>query len=555
MLKTITPNQSPDQEKSTFSYQQRQEQFLRIAFYTASIAGLPGVVISALTNTNKIVVGIYICAYIILLLVTFFKLPYWLKAVVLLSLVYALGFVGLTETGIWGDSRLFFLGFITLATLLFSATAGIVATIISFVSTAVMGELTISGQYQLTDPSVAAGDLGTWLVNSAGLLVIVVLVISTVNAFQKEFETARNRTNEYVKRLAEERTGLEERVDERTTELNRRSSQLEAAALVARAAAEVHDLKELLDNVVHQITTRFDFYHAGIFLTDQAGQKVILAAASSAGGQRMLERGHKLEIGRQGIVGFAAYQKSSRIAQDVGADEAFFNNPDLPETHSEVALPLLVQSRLIGVLDIQSQAHNAFTADDVYTLQTMADQIAMAIENTRLIEQSRAAIQDLEAISASNTTKAWKDRLAGQVQGYTYSATGLSPIEPSKGAALKTTGSEKIVKIPLGLRGKEIGAISLKRKMTDAAWAETDREMIERIATQVVLSIENARLLEESQRRAAREQTVNEFSSRFSHSLDVDTLLQNAVREIHRLPQVSEVSIFIKPAEETKQSE
>jgi GAF domain-containing protein len=554
MLKTITPNQPPEQENSIFSYQLWQEQFLRVIFYVACLVGLPVIISLALGSNNRIALGIYIVIYIILLLVTFIKLPYWQKAIVLLFLIYGLGFVGLTETGILADSRLFFLGFITMATLLFSVSGGIISALISFISIAVVGQLVLSGQYQLTNTSVEPGTLNTWLFNSLGLLVIASIVISAINAIQKEFEVVRNRTNEYLKTLIDEQTSLEERVEERTLELNQRSSQLEAAAQVARAAAEVHDLKELLDSVVRQITSRFGFYHAGIFLTDSTGQKVVLAAASSEGGQRMLARGHKLEVGHQGIVGFAAYQKRSRIAQDVGADEAFFNNPDLPDTHSEVALPLIVQNRLIGVLDIQSQEHNAFSLDDVYALQTMADQIAMAIENTRLIERSSSAIQELETISANAMKKAWKDRLGGQVRGFTYTTLGVDPIEKMK-VSSKNAAGEKTIKVSLSLRGKEIGAISLQRKASDPTWTSTEKEMVERIAAQVVLAIENARLLEESQRNAEREQTVNELSSQFSHSLDVDTLLQNAVREIHRLPQVSEVSVFIKPVEETRNSE
>jgi GAF domain-containing protein len=554
MSNAITPTHLSDQGKSTFSYQQWQEQFLRVTFYVACIIGLPVIISLAFGSKNRTALGIYAAIYTILLLAAFLKLPYWQKAVVLLFLIYGLGFVGLIETGILADSRLFFLGFITMATLLFSASGGIIAAIISFVSIAVVGQLILSGQFQLTNTSVEPGTLDTWLFNSLGLLVIASIVISAINAIQKEFEKARNRTTEYLQTLTDEHSSLEERVEERTGEINRRSSQLEAAAQIARAAAEVYDLKELLDSVVRQITTRFGFYHAGIFLTDLVSQKVVLAAASSEGGQRMLARGHKLEIGRQGIVGFAAYQKRSRIAQDVGTDDAFFNNPDLPDTHSEVALPLVVQNRLIGVLDIQSQEHNAFSLDDVYALQTMADQIAMAIENTRLIERSRSAIQDLEAISAGGTTKAWKSRLGNRVKGYTYTTLGVDPLEKRKGNLPNTSG-EKTLRISLNLRGKEIGAISLQRKANDSSWTATDKEMVERIATQVVLALENARLLEESQRQAVREQTVNELSSHFSNSLDVDTLLQNAVREIHGLPQVSEVSVFIKPAEETRNSE
>jgi GAF domain-containing protein len=554
MSNEISPNQFVDQDQSAFSYHQWQEQFLRMLFYIASAIGLPAVIVASLGSTNNAITSAYVGSYIILLSVTFLKLPYWQKSIVLLILIYGLGFVGLMETGIWGDTRVFFLGFITMATLLFSASAGIIASIISFISIGIVGQMVLSGRFQLSSHSVGPGTFDSWLTGLIGMLILAAVIISAINAIQNEFKKARLRTNEYLRSLVDQQGSLEERVDERTQEINRRSSQLEAAAQIARAAAEVHDLKELLDNVVRQISTRFGFYHAGIFLTDSSGQKLNLAAASSEGGQRMLIRGHKLEIGRQGIVGFAAYQKRSRIAQDVGADETFFNNPDLPDTHSEVALPLIVQNRLIGVLDIQSQANNAFSLDDVYALQTMADQIAMAIENTRLIERSRSAISDLEAISATGTTKVWKDQLAAdQVKGYTYTTIGVEPLGKRNGSSGK--GNEKTINISLNLRGREIGSISLQRKQSDPAWTSSDRDMLERIATQVVLSLENARLLEESQRNAVREQTVNELSSHFSNSLDVDTLLQDAVREIHRLPQVSEVSVFINPAEETKNSE
>jgi GAF domain-containing protein len=551
MTNLVLPKPTGERKPSA-SYQARRENIIQLILYATCVFGLLAVLASVQGTNDRILISLYIATYVALLFATFLKLPYWLKSVTLLFLIYALALSGLTEAGIWGGSRLFFLGFITLATLLFSLSAGMIASILSFASIAVIGQLILSGQLHPSNTQMPAGDLADWISGAAGLFVLVLMIVSAINMIQQEFKKIQESTSEYLQTLLEERSGLEERVDERTAELNRRSNQLESAALVARAAAEVHDLQELLDSVVMQISSRFGFYHAAIFLTDLAGQQVVLAAASSEGGQRMLERGHKLEIGRQGIVGFAAYQKRSRIAQDVGADDAFFNNPDLPETHSEVALPLLVQSRLIGVLDIQSNEHNSFTPDDVYTLQTMADQIAMAIENTRLIEQSRTAIQDLEAISAANTSMAWRSRLSEQFKGYLYTPLGVNPLTKSNKRRATSTLHGKELELPLSLRGKEIGSIVLKRKTNDSSWTESEQEMLARISTQIVLALENARLLEESQKRASREQTVNEFSSHFSRSLDVDTLLQNAIREIQRLPQVSEVSVLIKPAEETQ---
>jgi GAF domain-containing protein len=385
---------------------------------------------------------------------------------------------------------------------------------------------------------------------TAGIIAAIGVSLIVLNNFRANTEQARIKEIELANsELNSAKDNLEARITERTDELNRRSTQLEAAALVARSAAEVRDLQELLESVVDQITTRFGFYHTGIFLTDASGQFVILQAASSEGGRRMLARGHRLEIGRQGIVGFSAHQKRPRIAQDVGTDSAFFNNPDLPETHSEIALPLIVRNRVIGVLDIQSKDNNAFSPDEVYTLQTMADQIALAIENARLIEESRTSIQQLENLTAENTGSIWKHRLQEQVKGYFYTPLGITPLT-SGGDENISKSEDKSIEIPVNLRGKNIGIITLKRKPNEASWSEAEREMADRIASQIALAVENARLLEDSQRRALREQTVNEFSNRFSRSLDVDTLLQNAVRELHRLPQVAEVTVYVNPSKE-----
>jgi GAF domain-containing protein len=385
-----------------------------------------------------------------------------------------------------------------------------------------------------------------------GLVTAFGIVLIVINNFRQGIEIQRLAELEHANQeLMEIQSNLEERVAERTRTLDHRSAQLEAATFVARAAAEVHDIKMLLDNVARQITDRFGFYHVGIFLTDEVEFQVVLAAASSPGGQKMLARGHKLEIGRKGIVGQAAYQKRPRIAQNVEIDATYFNNPDLPETRSEVALPLLAQNNLIGILDIQSKDANAFTPDDVYTLQTMTDQIALAIENSRLIEKNRTAILNLEIANKETAGSTWKKRLNDEVKSYTYTTLGMLNNTGIKSPDEIDDDKEKTLHINLVLRGQKIGNITLKRKSNMFEWSETEKEMAQLIATQVALAIENARLLDDAQRNALREQTVNEFSVRFSRSLDVDTLLQNAVRELHRLPQVADVSILINPVDAT----
>jgi GAF domain-containing protein len=389
-----------------------------------------------------------------------------------------------------------------------------------------------------------------------GLLVTYGLVLIFINGFRNSTENQRtvDALNSNLV-LSDSRSGVQQNLEDRTIALDRRSSRLEAAAFVTRAAAEIRDMRELLDNVARQIANKFGFDHVGIFLADENNYKLNLVAASSEGGQNMLARGHKLIIGREGIVGFSAFQKRPRIAQNVGSDSIFSKNLDLPNTRSEAAIPLMAQNILIGVLDIQSEEENAFSPEDLTTLQSMADQIALAIENIRLVEQSRTVIQRLESINIDTTTRGWKDRLGGQSIGFVYTPLGVKPLAEPSPNDTEHSDEDQTIRIPITLRGKEIGKISLSRKTKESSWSETEKEMVANISAQVALALDNARLLEESQSRAVREKTVSEFSNRLSRSLDIDTLLQNAVREIYRLPQVSQVSLLINPSEDKQKTE
>jgi GAF domain-containing protein len=342
--------------------------------------------------------------------------------------------------------------------------------------------------------------------------------------------------------LLHDRTNLEQRVDERTASLLKKTDQLRAASFIARQTAEVQDLETLLKIAVKLITDQFGFYHTGIFLINETGNEAVLQAASSEGGRQMIENGHALSVGTQGIVGYVAAQKKSRIALDVGMDAVFFNNPDLPMTRSEVAIPLMIRDKVLGILDIQSDKPQAFNLEDIDVLETLADQVAVAIENARLLDESQAALMQLEALTTVRTRETWGQKLQEQELVYTYTPLGLR--------AEKTSHTDENAAVaPVNLRGQKIGAISMSRK-GNAKWGKVEEDLIAEVAAQVGLAIDNIRLLEEAKQRARQEQTVGELVSRFSQSLDVDSLLQTAARELGQLPEVSEVSVFISQVEE-----
>lgn len=330
---------------------------------------------------------------------------------------------------------------------------------------------------------------------------------------------------------------LEQRVAERTAEISRKADHLRAASYIARQTAEVQDLASLLNTVAKLVTDQFGFYHTGIFLITETGSEVVLQAASSEGGQRMIESGHSLPVGTQGLVGYVAAQKKPRIALDVGLDAVFFNNPDLPMTRSEIALPLLVRNKVLGILDIQSDKPQAFSTEDIDVLETLANQVAVAIDNARLLDESQATYMQLEALTTLRTREVWSQKLQEKERVFTYTPLGLRAEKSS------SDGSNEVI-VPITLRGQKIGKISVARK-SDAEWKKVDEDLITEVASQVGLAVDNIRLLEEATQRAKQEQIVGEMAFRFSQALDIDSLLQTATRELGQLPGVEEATVFI----------
>ena len=353
--------------------------------------------------------------------------------------------------------------------------------------------------------------------------------------------------------------GLELQVSERTRELERRAVQLQTAAQVARDASSMQELDQLLNRTVNLIEGRFGFYHAGIFLLDERKEYAVLRSANSEGGQEMLRRGHKLKVGQTGIVGFVTQTGEPRIALDVGTDSAHFAHALLPETRSEIALPLIVGEQIIGALDVQSKDSNAFDEGDITVLQVLADQLAIAIENTRLLSEVRQTVYQLQTAYGEFTQEAWSRwaQQTDQPTGYRYRGADIeSTTEQSPETILAMKQGQVITKvaqnqlepestlaIPIRLRDQTLGAINLRIEGD-----EVSPEMImlaENISNRLAVTLESARLYEETQRRAAQEQLTSEIASRIRESLDIDAVLKTAVQEIGLKLNLHDVSIQI----------
>ncbi len=336
---------------------------------------------------------------------------------------------------------------------------------------------------------------------------------------------------------------LEENVIERTRELEARATQLRAAADVSKAASSVRNLSELLQQTTKLINERFKYYHVGIFLLDERKEYAILSASNSEGGKRMLDKKHRLRVDEKSIVGYVSENLTARIALDVGQDAVFFDNPDLPATRSEMALPLIASGQILGVIDVQSTEQSAFSDEDVVALQILADQIAIAIQNANLFSETEKALQASREVFGDVSREAWKKVLRNQPRiGYIATPSGTTQmnaetLEPNLAKSFNTgnpiTNTDGLtLTVPIKVRGQVIGGIRLKKSDISDAWNQDETNLALTLSDQLSGALESARLYRESQQRAVRETLVSDISARISSASRVDAILRETVQEL-----------------------
>lgn len=379
-----------------------------------------------------------------------------------------------------------------------------------------------------------------------GAIFLILIINSLQNAVKREIEKV-NELNAINKELSKLRDELENRVTERTKELEkqqtnaeRRSRQFEAITRVTQEISVTRNLQEVLPKIANVISEQFGFYHVGIFLNDPTNQYAVLSAANSEGGKRMLARNHQLKIGEQGIVGFTISSSQPRIALDTGTDAVYFNNPDLRETRSEMALPLRNETSVIGALDVQSTERNAFSSEDVEVLSTLATQVGLAIENARIFDRSQKSLAESESITRQYLRNTWK-QLPEDLKsiGYKYTLAGVQMIDDE---TTLDKLEKKEISYPIVLRGETIGTLSV-HVPKDEQVGRDKIELIRAVADRVAISAENARLFEETSTRAERERLVSDITTKIRTTNDPQEMIQTAVNELKRALGVTHVEI------------
>ncbi len=410
-----------------------------------------------------------------------------------------------------------------------------------------LGGLTTLAIRQAIRPIASLTETATAI--SQGDLTRIAPVVS-----QDEIGILAQSFNQMTEQLLESIGSLEQRVSDRTRDLEKRSTHLQAAADVGRAASAMLDPTQLLQEVVEVIRERFNLYYVGLFLVDQSREWAYLRAGSGEAGQKMLARQHRIQVG-QGMIGWSIANAEARIALEAGADAVRLATEELPETRSEAALPLRVRGQIIGALTIQDSEPDSFDDASIAILQTMADLVSVAIDNANLYTQTQDALVASRRAYGEISDQAWTETLATQsTLGYKSSEQGLIAVEDQSTNIEKTAlragditqstekGSHNLA-IPIKVRDTTIGVLNTHKPIEAGNWAPEELQVVQTIIEQLGVALEGARLYRDSQQRAVREQIIGEITTRLRSSLNIETILQTAVNEIYDSLPLEEVSI------------
>lgn len=336
-------------------------------------------------------------------------------------------------------------------------------------------------------------------------------------------------------------------------QLENRTQKLHAVAEVTRTATALRDFDQLLSSITSIISSQLGYYHVAIFLLDEHRQYAILRSTNTEAGLKMLEQGYRLPVGQLDVVSSVAQSGHPRIALHVEQEKLLLQDYELEETRSQLALPLKFGDEIIGVLDIQSRESGDFTEDDISTLSILADQIGIALQNAFLFEESQRALREANIETMQASKRAWRGYTESiQTKGYRYD--GIKS-EPLKAKQHPNRGNEALL-VPVQLRGQTIGRLKLNASDRSHVWTDDEMLMVKATAERVALALESARLLDEAQKRAARESFLSEVATKLSTSFQLDSILRDTVQEIGQTFKNSTVTFqLVNPSEPHRVSE
>ena len=540
LIRSISPTFTPEHVKAQGDLTINRERILQtllVVILVASIIGYIGLAIYSLPRQQYALFALYTVLTILMFAYTAYRqMTYTVRALLITLFILATAIYAFLATGLEGNGELYILTFIALTTVLLGWKAGVLSLVSTHLAFLFLGYLIIQNKINLPVglDSLAKNGIDEWVKTGIFMTVVSSTITFSLSMLIRGLESTYFRAEKLSQNLLAEQAGLQARVEHRTNEIRYRMQQILTASEVSQIIVSQRDPDQLLPTIVDLLHTRFKLYYVGVFIVDDANNAVLRAGSGEAG-MKMVAAGHYLPVDDESMIGWAISNNHTRIAQDVGTETVRFNNPYLPDTRSELAIPIIRQEESLGAISIQSTEVNAFDEDDISIFEGIANALAIALENVQLFTQAQNALDEVRSMNRSYLARAWSE-LANETGGLNYSYENYQVNSPASG---------NLVEVPLSLRDQIIGSITLE--IEDDNLTGDQRDFIDAITTQTALALENARLINETQRRVTQEQILNDLTSGFSLATDIEDILKSALRQLNEIPAVSEASIQLVP--------
>ncbi len=568
-LKSLYPNIVPPHLQNADDLTIVRERILQMVLLAATFAGLivyiSNLVPAINSNSYFLIIAFSFVYAILLFLALRRRIDYRLRATTFLVLVYANSLINLIQYGLQGGGREFLLTFSVMGTLLLGLGAGSVTFFTGFLTLIFTAVLRTS-----TSPLVNAGEVysieqgSTWISAIFIFLIANVILTGSIQIILLNLQNIIAAGKSLAENLKQEQTKLISEAEHRTELLISRANQLEAANQISQLITSETDPSTLCEKVANEIKDRLGYYYASVFLLDDKKEFAVLKAGTGDAGKALLARKHSLKVGEIGMVGYVVSRGETKVSQNVLLDPIHFKNPLLPDTKSEIAIPLISANQIIGALDVQSIVEDAFSSDVVKTLQTISDQLATSLDRSNLVKRLQETLSQMDTGYRQFTESAWQNFLRSSqiTRSYRYRASVIEPSEELSEMAQGVLSQknqqpvQSIVKsdvldkpvtalaIPILLRNQILGVIDIRFEGENIS--KDTLSLLESTSARLAIALENARLLEESQNRANREHLVSNISARVRSSTEVSGILQTAASELGRILGVPEVMVQLR---------
>ena len=570
---------------------------LLLAAVAIGFVGLVCLLVAFMTSqtTQRLVpAGIFVFGWLATLIAWVWRnIRYHTRTLTLLLVVYVLGITLFVQEGARGSGMVWLSLPPVLAFVLLGTRAMIFSGAVSMLTFGLLSLACAAGRLPeqwIILPTVGPSAALSLVIEGVFFLASIVSLILVLRSFGQSWSRTLTGASAASSRFRAQTLEFEETI----AQLRRQTVQLHATADIAHAGSSILDPEELLGQSVNRIQEGFSqsgVYYVGLFLLNEAQRVAVLRAATGEAGKLLLEMGYNVDLGDTSTVARCITHRQARISSNAREGTLRFDALAMPHARSEIALPLRSRGRILGALSMASTQEDAFSEGDIAVLQTMADQVAVAIDNAVLYSQTKTALEQLQAVQQRYMAQAWSEFLATRpvaVIDYTRpeaqpvsgeflrdarraavahertvatsspppgdDGNGAAPDDDGKGTApgdyadelalpapsvvegstSKGTAPQSALVVPIKLRGQVIGTMALHETDQQRLWTAKEIELAETIAEQVALTVENLRLMDETQRRAAHERLVSEIVSRVWSSLDPDTILKTTVRELGR---------------------